>query len=52
MDMTATKLEFDEEVQKLYKRHDGGEDTPKGVLKASLYRIIQKFKRKKLRHCL
>lgn len=37
MDMTATKLEFDEEVQKLYKRHDGGEDTPKGVLKASLY---------------
>ena len=37
--MTATNsaLEFDEAVQKLYVRHDGGEDTPKGILKASLY---------------
>ena len=37
MNMTTAQLEFDEKVQKLYKRHDGGEDTPKGILKASLY---------------
>lgn len=30
-------LAYDDEVQKLYTRHDGGEDTPKGVLKAALY---------------
>lgn len=34
---TVQLLEFDEAVQKLFIRHDGGEDTPKGVLKASLY---------------
>lgn len=33
----TTSLEFDDEVQKLFTHHDGGEDTPKGILKASDY---------------
>lgn len=39
MSTTATihTLEFDDAIQKLFIRHDGGEDTPKGILKASLY---------------
>ncbi len=34
---TSQALEFDDAVQKLFIRHDGGEDTPKGILKAADY---------------
>lgn len=37
MNQTIIQLEYDEAVQKLYTRHDGGEDPPKGVLQAALY---------------
>ena len=30
-------FELDNEVQRLYTRHDGGEDTPKGIFKAADY---------------
>ena len=38
MDMDETKvLQFDDAIDALYKRHDGGQDTRKGVAKAADY---------------
>lgn len=36
--MTIEKLQFDDAIDALYKRHDGGQDTRKGVTRASEYK--------------
>ena len=35
--MTNLQLQFDDAIDALYKRHDGGQDTPKGVTRATAY---------------
>ena len=36
--MTINNLQFDDAIDALYKRHDGGQDTRKGVTRASEYK--------------
>ena len=38
--MTTEKLQFDDAIDALYKRHDGGQDTRKGVTRASEYKDL------------
>lgn len=35
--MTTLNLQFDDAIDALYRRHDGGQDTPKGVTRAAYY---------------
>ncbi len=41
MEQNHLVLEFDDEIDKLYQRHDGGQDTRKGVLKAADYQDVE-----------